>query len=389
MATSPPVADLKARVARLAVPRESGSPGDAATRRRLAEALERSGFTVIEQAFCFSRTLPLSIWRGGFVMLAAGFAASAAARGAGMALLALAGAAAGTACLGVLFRWDAPFRIGEHQTNSTIRTANVIGRLLGSPDDRRKVILVAHHDSKSQNLSFLTRAVAVLACAMGVVGGAVRVVSWALIGGVGGGGAGPGSLFCAVGVLGALALAGLTFSNRSPGAFDNAAALVVVGEAAQRLAADPPPTGEIIVAFTGAEEQMLVGARRLARWLRTEVLARGGLEDALVLNLDGVGAGSRLGLLGSEERTLPIQDLARRAGIPVRRMVTLPGALTDAVPLARAGLAVVTLTSGTLSPAVRSIHSPGDRVENLDSVALERATRLVEAAVRRHLDESR
>jgi len=50
----------------------------------------------------------------------------------------------------------------------------------------------------------------------------------------------------------------------------------------------------------------------------------------------------------------------------------LPAAMSDAWPLARAGFPVITLTAGSLSHAIRAIHTPRDRAEQLDPTALER-----------------
>ncbi|MDI6883602.1 MAG: M20/M25/M40 family metallo-hydrolase [Hadesarchaea archaeon] len=78
----------------------------------------------------------------------------------------------------------------------------------------------------------------------------------------------------------------ITASSRrvSPGADDNASGVAVMLEAARALAEDPPADIELSFIATGAEEQGLVGARRLVKEKSLP-------PEILVLNLDGVGVG--------------------------------------------------------------------------------------------------
>ncbi len=71
----------------------------------------------------------------------------------------------------------------------------------------------------------------------------------------------------------------------SPGADDNASGVVVMLEAARVAAESPPADARLTFIALGAEEQGLVGARRL-------VASKALPKDTMVLNLDMVGAGS-------------------------------------------------------------------------------------------------
>ena len=70
----------------------------------------------------------------------------------------------------------------------------------------------------------------------------------------------------------------------SPGADDNASGVAVMLEVARAAAESPPADTELFFIASGAEEQGLVGARKL---VASKALPR----DTLLLNLDGVGVG--------------------------------------------------------------------------------------------------
>ena len=80
----------------------------------------------------------------------------------------------------------------------------------------------------------------------------------------------------------------VTASSRrvSPGAGDNASGVAVMLEAARVLAESPPEDTELNFIAFGAEEQGLVGARKL---VKERLLP----HETIVLNLDVVGAGSQ------------------------------------------------------------------------------------------------
>lgn len=141
----------------------------------------------------------------------------------------------------------------------------------------------------------------------------------------------------------------------SPGADDNASGTSVILEAARTLVEPPPPDVEPrtdvelrFIAF-GAEEQGLLGARRLAK----EKLLP---QETLILNLDMVGAGSQAyivegnGLL-RRSRTPEVLNKAlegsiQRVGLkPKYWWAALAG--HDHIPLVKAGLHATTFSFDT------------------------------------------
>lgn len=365
---------------RFAFPRLAGTAGDARARELLSEALRDAGLTVRESSFEFNPTRPAWRFRLGFLVIAAtlalhavGIGASAGEVTAGQYAARMLLVVAGAAAVLLAVRWDAGFFIGGKGVRAT---ANLLG-FTGTSGGRR-VVVVAHHDSKSQTIGFGGRALLLAVTLLGILALAVEAVLRI---------AGAPSLVAldraltisiAIGGLAAAAFGLNGIGNRSPGGVDNAGALAVALEVARRLARAPEPGAEIVIAFTGAEEMLMAGARRLAHE-RGEAWREG---TALVVNLESVGTAGGVGVLGSGTPAARALDAAASAGIPARRLPLLPSALSDAQPLVAAGLPVVTLTAASWSRAVRAIHTPRDTAANLDPGALARTVELVERLVR-------
>lgn len=132
----------------------------------------------------------------------------------------------------------------------------------------------------------------------------------------------------------------------SPGAYDNASGVAVMLEVARVFAGSPPPEVELSFIAFGAEEQGLVGARKL---VADKVLA----EDTHVLNLDGVGLGSQAYVIEGNgifrrRRTSPelnevLAESIREAGLqPGPKWAALAG--QDHIPLVQAKMRATTFT---------------------------------------------
>lgn len=356
-------ADLHA----LAFPRAVGGPGEPRARQWLQTRLRDLGLTPTERPFQYSLDLPLAHLRTGMAMLALALAGSAATTAIwgwpGLLVFPLFAAAGAVELRRGLFD-DASLAIDDGGERTT---ANLLARI-GTPSVRR-VVLVAHYDSKSQNISFAWRALAYLLAFVGLLalpGVLHPTLSWVALG---------------VAMVGALALRQLgriTFEDRSPGALDNAASVAIVLEVAQRLARDPPPETEIWIVFTGAEEHLMAGARVVARDHAAVWMA----GQTLVINHDGAGGPGPVGVCGPVAWTRWAQQCGANAGVAVRRIALPIGTATDALPLRAVGLDVFTVTSGALGRAVRTIHTPQDVPENLDPQALAQAAQLTESLVR-------
>ncbi len=363
------IPDLLATVRELAVPRAAGSPGDERVRARLRELLREAGLQVDEDEVRYRRGGPILVYRLAMAALAGACALGWRGRKRPPEIVASGtAAAAGFSLLRSLLRADSLFEHGRQETG----TANLVARLPVEEPDRR-VVLVAHHDTKSQNLPLLARGALAAAGGAGLAG---TLLSW--LSPDEGAGDGAGRFLAGAGALAFLGLAALSFGNESPGALDNAGSLAVALEVARRFVADPPPWTELVVVFTGGEEDMLAGVRNLAR--RDALLWD--LEQTLVINLESVGGPGPVGVVGHRPAVAWTLERAAEAGIPARRVCLPPGAATDATVLERVCRRVVTLTSGGVSPAVLAIHTRRDVPENLDPGVLVAAADLVEFLAR-------
>jgi hypothetical protein len=350
---------------------------------------------------------------GAAMLAAAGLLAP---RAPGWATAALAAALApGLAFLG----W-APGLERLYRRPGATETANVEARRPAAGSRRLTLILMAHHDSKSQNLSFPLRIVLSLVALGAAAGLAVLLASAgsALLDrspdgpdlaatepaaadrdtpapgtdpeAFGSGVEATGSAIevptvpaALCGLLGALALAVLaTLHNgdRSPGGVDNAGSVAILVELARALPPRLPADVELIVLSPGAEEDHMVGAMR---WLDRHA-AELAAAPVVAINLDGAGNPGRLALLaryGFGRRFAPaLETAARRAaarlGYSVRRVLMPPGMGIDAIPFAHRGVPCLTIASGALNRATLSIHTTRDVADNLDPETLERAAHL-------------
>jgi hypothetical protein len=221
-------------------------------------------------------------------------------------------------------------------TSRLVQGVNVIGI---RPSARPTVWLAAHYDSKGQPISMAMRIVGAGCAALGLTGLFVSAIAgWPLIPSL------------AVAVLGGAILSQNRVTDRSPGAVDNASALVAVFTILDAL---PQPVS-VGVLFLDAEELGLVGARAL-------VAQRAALFDgAAVINFDGL-----------DDRGRPIAFLHRTG--PVGRAVAaelgavrarwLP-VVVDGIVLAAAARECVTIMKGDWGTA-RVVHTPRDTAERL------------------------
>lgn len=135
----------------------------------------------------------------------------------------------------------------------------------------------------------------------------------------------------------------------SPGAEDNASGVAIMLESARVLAEQPlPETTTFFIAF-GAEEQGLIGSKKL---VRENLLP----QDTLVLNLDMVGASAQPYIIEgnglvrrirtSEALNQKLLEVATGLGLKPRRWwAVLAG--HDHIPLLRAGIQATTFTFDT------------------------------------------
>ena len=366
---------ILADAGRLSFPRYPGTPGDRRAIALVRHELESADLEVMEEAFSYDlrpvwRILRLLLVGCGVLLAAAGWLVHGRIQLA--FLLVLCALVAG----GSLLIW-APWLERLYAREGSTATANVVGRRPAS-DPRLTLVLMAHHDSKSQNLTLAWRLGLTIAALVGgallVVmvlpwtGGLLRNLIW---------------LAPACGSMAAIALFGLSClksGNDSPGAVDNAGSLAILLELARNLPSRCPKDVELVFLSTGAEEDHMVGAMRWLERHHPELLER----PVLTLNLDGAGNPGRVVLLDrygigrrfSKALSRVARETAQRLEFPVRGVLLPPGVGIDSIPFAHRGLESITLSSGSLGHATLAVHSARDRPENLDRDALHRVARL-------------
>jgi len=204
---------------------------------------------------------------------------------------------------------------------------------------RPAIWLAAHYDSKGQPISMATRIVGASCATLGVAALVVSVVAgWTLV---------PALALAAIG--GAI-LSRSRVTDQSPGAVDNASALVAVFAILDAL----PREASVGVLLLDAEEFGLLGARALVA--ERAALLRG----AAVINFDGLD--DRGGSIAFLHRTGPVvQAVAAELGAARARWLPV---LVDGIALARGARECVTIMKGDWGTA-RVVHTPFDAAERL------------------------
>ena len=369
---------ILAEATRLSVPRYPGTPGDHETIAGVERGLRAAGLETSVQWFSYdlapaTRALRLVLVAGGLMAGVAGFVAQRTPLGAALVLVVALVPA-------VFFLAWSPWLERLYRRDGPTRTANVIGsRPAVHPD--LTLIVMAHHDSKSQSLSLPCRMGLTLLAVVGVSALVVMAIAGAFWGRMPGPGWPAPALGCTVAVA-ALLLSTMRSGNLSPGGVDNAGSTAILLELARTLPGMIRNEVELVFLSTGAEEDHMVGAMR---WLDVNAEIFGD-RPVLCLNFDGAGAPGRtvlierFGLGGMFSRTL--SAVARRAagrlGIPVRGILMLPGIGIDAIPFAHRGLDCLTLSSGSLGRATLSVHSSRDLPDHLSAETLGRITVLAQ-----------
>lgn len=334
-------------LSRLAIPRATGTDGNRAVREILLEALQSRGFTVELQEFAAAPDSLIAVQVAGALLGGGAFAVLALARIPSVhgylpvfGLVLIAGI--------VIYLQRASNRPPQKRATGI----NLIARKgSGFPD----AWLVAHYDSKSQPLSMAGR---IIAGAIGAVGAAgILVFATA-----------PAPMAAALllpAILGGALLARCRTENRSPGALDNASALVAIFEILDRA-----PKAQVGVLFPDAEEWGLLGARAAARE-RPDLF--GGRP---VINLDGIdGRGSPILFV---HRPGPLVDRLR-TGLQARVARRLP-VFVDGIALAPVAGECATIMKGTWATA-RIVHTPRDVPGSLDLAGVKEVAAAVAAVL--------
>jgi hypothetical protein len=175
----------------------------------------------------------------------------------------------------------------------------------------------------------------------------------------------------------------------SPGAVDNGGSVAALLRLAERLGARPAGAAtRVQLVFFAAEEERTLGSWAFARALSRET-------DVAVINLESIGASDELAWIPEDGFALRrwrspaalvalVNDAAREARGAELAPRALPfGTLTDGRSFLAHGIPAVTLRAFTGEGFPRRLHSEYDSRERLSVAAIERATDLLEAIVRR------
>lgn len=374
------------RAKALAFPRYPGTEGDARAIERVAGWMREADLEVTVEEFTYDVAPAFRALTAVLLAAAAGIAAATfvgwRAAGPGESLLALLILAAGALVGMVLLIW-APGAERLYEREGPTRTANVSCRRPSRGEPRLTLVFLAHHDSKSQNLTFPMRMGATLGALLGTGGlaGALLGAAWE--------GTTPtiGRLVLACGAVATLSLVVLSTlrsGNLSPGGVDNAGSVGLVLELAHLLPGRFDDDVELIFLSPGAEEDHMVGAMR---WLDAHLPELRG-RPLYGMNFDGAGSPGRMVLLHrygfgkafAPRLTPVVRRAAAAAGIRIRNVTMPPGMGIDSIPFAHRGIECLSISSGSLGRATLAIHSSGDKAEYLDLRTMAEALRLAVAA---------
>ena len=235
-------------------------------------------------------------------------------------------------------------------TPPLVQGVNLIARRPGATP---RVWLVAHYDSKGQPISMAVRLAGAIALVLGAVGLLVTLApALALL------------------VVGGIVLSRNRVTDGSPGAVDNASALVAALMALDLVPPPPPGAADVGVVFPDAEELGLLGARAL-------VEARGPLfAGAAVVNLDGLDDRGRP--IAVVHRRGPVSD-AVAGELRAFRARWMP-VVVDGIVLARVARECVTIMKGDWRTA-RLVHTPRDVAERLTLAGVRQVAQGVARAI--------
>ena len=179
--------------------------------------------------------------------------------------------------------------------------------------------------------------------------------------------------------------AGAVLHARSPGALDDGAACAVLIQAARELAQAPrlEQTDLEIILFSGEE----LGAEGSAQYVKSRFPERKAFPT-YVVNLDPVGASSRLAVVGREKRLLRAYPPDPRIIAGLARVynqitgssldLTSHAGFTDGVSFAGHGIPTATLISEVPPFDIpRGMHSAKDNLSRIDLSSLDLTKRLI------------
>ncbi len=273
-------------------------------------------------------------------------------------------------------------RLGRTNTTKNIVAAS-FGE--GVDDTRPELILMAHHDSKSQSIPLIVR---MLLFGIVFLAGFLFVILTLC------------SLFfaiqAAVLTVSVLAIAAsiplllIGVGNDSPGAIDNASGCGLVLHLAEILRGQEEILERIriTILITGAEEWGTMGSEAYVRENLERLHFQADTAGLYVMNFEGIGVDGNMFLIGGhrcprDERGVPVVKMIREAGeslgYPLRDL-PLVGALLDHQPFSTRNFCAATVLG--FGRDSWSVHTPEDKPERLNVEGFNQAGRITLEVIR-------
>ncbi|MCP4763861.1 MAG: Zn-dependent exopeptidase M28 [archaeon] len=175
-----------------------------------------------------------------------------------------------------------------------IKTKNLIGKIPAKGTSTKTIIISGHHDTKSQTITTIFRAIAYAILGMGAalmllvffIGGLLGIIILLIPGfTIPLGYQILGLVTYIITLCGAIPISFNRLGNKSPGSTDNASSVAVLYELAKVINKNPLENTQIIVAIFGAEEVGMLGARA---WVKKH-FDEYPVDSTYNINIDMVG----------------------------------------------------------------------------------------------------
>lgn len=392
----------------ISYPRLIGSDGEGKAAKQISEIFRKIGLKVIEEKFYFNSDLnvasKLPIATSLILVCVSPFLVRCSVLitlVVGMILI------LGLSLSGSLIRrilWNSVSPLYDSAQHTGSQSQNILAYFQEAAEDfnsylsparqHKTILLVAHYDSKSQNIALPYRIllIALFIFSVFLLGTYLVVLSFGQKGFEVG-----FEILVAVAIISGIAILFIRNGNASPGAIDNASSiglLLCLAEAIFRNREDFRDLNIVFLA-TGAEEVGLAGAIAFCKSHLGKKFPPN--RDFFVINLDGVGGGesiyatSSIGILprfkavsrqfqdksidGTPQLLKIAKEVAREANLNLKICYLVIGAMADHFPFRDIGLDAITLASYSRKSWV--IHSSKDTTDKLDRNGIELSGKLV------------
>jgi hypothetical protein len=267
-----------------------------------------------------------------------------------------------------------------HRKKGSKKSKNLIAFQEKKDLKKKKVFLVAHHDSKSQSLSLPFRAIITLFLSVSLILSAFLCFLYGL--------KSYGLLeierfYFYLNISNILSVCTLLLlivnrtENKSPGSMDNASGVGVLLELGQILIKHPLKNLDIHLLFTGAEEEGLIGASAFIKNNEIELN-----KEDIFLNIDSVSDKKVfVSLNRKKEKDLldVIKNVSKEQGEKIF-FLSLPGFLMDHLSFSFRGYRALSLY--TVSKKSLNIHTMKDNSSLLDLGRIRKTGQFLERIIR-------